>query len=221
MLLESRSLSCDLLCLDLDEAASIFYKGGRYQGLTVHCLTDLRSFSRLFLISSTNGQPASHRMSGPLALPTQAKSDTAGLPLKVSAVVLVGSVGIWNSVALSTIDNGCKHRPRRSPGYLRLSFQTQSQTRGHDRYEHFTKDIMRLSGGRSDPALVKTPVGDPHDTIAWRSKRVTVPFILSSYRQDGPCDCGWGEKTHSSPPPGSGFTLGRLILCRPNGGFLD
>ncbi|KAI0693228.1 hypothetical protein BC835DRAFT_1306840 [Cytidiella melzeri] len=49
--------------------------------------------------------------------------------------------------------------------------------------EDFTSDIMRLGGGRSDPALVKAVVDGSRDAIGWLAERVKMPFHLSFNRQ--------------------------------------
>lgn len=49
--------------------------------------------------------------------------------------------------------------------------------------EDFTKDILRLCEGKSDPALVQALVGSSRDTIEWLAKDVGVRFILSFHRQ--------------------------------------
>lgn len=49
--------------------------------------------------------------------------------------------------------------------------------------DDFTSDIMRLGGGRSDPALVKAVVDGSRDAIQWLSERVKMPFHFSFNRQ--------------------------------------
>ena len=128
-------------------------------------------------------------------------------------VVVVGSGNAGSSAALSAIDNGCKHVlliDKCPPewvggnGYFTAgAYRTVhggladildivsnvdpklAATIDMEPYTHeqFTKDIMRLSDGRSDPALVKALVDNSHDTILWLAKRVKIPFILSFHRQ--------------------------------------
>lgn len=49
--------------------------------------------------------------------------------------------------------------------------------------EEFTNDIMRLGGGRSDPAIVKAVVDNSRQAIGWLASDVEVPFTLSFNRQ--------------------------------------
>ncbi|KAI0669166.1 FAD/NAD-P-binding domain-containing protein [Trametes maxima] len=49
--------------------------------------------------------------------------------------------------------------------------------------DEFTRDIMRLGDGRSDPAVVKAVVDGSRDAVQWLADRVKVPFILSFHRQ--------------------------------------
>ena len=49
--------------------------------------------------------------------------------------------------------------------------------------QDFTNDIMRLSDGRSDPALVQIVVEDSRETVEWLARNVRVPFVLSFNRQ--------------------------------------
>ncbi|PFH53918.1 hypothetical protein AMATHDRAFT_717 [Amanita thiersii Skay4041] len=47
----------------------------------------------------------------------------------------------------------------------------------------FETDVMRLSQGKSDPALVESLVRDSRDAIQWLAKRVGQRFCLSFHRQ--------------------------------------
>ena len=128
-------------------------------------------------------------------------------------VIVVGSGNAGSSAALSAIDNSCKDVlliDKCPPewiggnGYVTAgAYRTVhggladilnivpnvdpklAATIDLEPYIHeqFTDDIMRLSDGRSDPALTKALVGGFHDTILWLSKRVKVPFVLSFHRQ--------------------------------------
>ncbi|KAF9527595.1 FAD binding domain-containing protein [Crepidotus variabilis] len=49
--------------------------------------------------------------------------------------------------------------------------------------EMFEGDIQRLSDGRSDDGLVKELVDQSRDVVGWLSKRIGVPFVLSTNRQ--------------------------------------
>ncbi|OSD07588.1 FAD/NAD(P)-binding domain-containing protein [Trametes coccinea BRFM310] len=49
--------------------------------------------------------------------------------------------------------------------------------------DDFTRDIMRLGNGRSDPGVVKAVVDGSRDAVQWLADRVKVPFILSFHRQ--------------------------------------
>ncbi|KAI0820432.1 FAD/NAD-P-binding domain-containing protein [Trametes gibbosa] len=49
--------------------------------------------------------------------------------------------------------------------------------------DDFTRDIMRLGNGRSDPQVVKAVVDDSRGAVQWLAERVGVPFILSFNRQ--------------------------------------
>lgn len=150
-------------------------------------------------------------MSSPLIPPTEAASDTTNHP-KFDTII-VGSGNAGSSAALSAIDSGCKHvllidkcPPEWAGGngyFTAGAYRTVhgglsdildivpdvspklAATIDMEPYTHeqFTKDIMRLSDGRSDPALVKALVDDSHDTILWLSKRIGIPFILSVHRQ--------------------------------------
>ena len=128
-------------------------------------------------------------------------------------VIVVGSGNAGSSAALSAIDGGCKRvllidkcPPEWAGGngyFTAGAYRTVhdgladildivpnvdpklAATIDMEPYTHeqFTKDIMRLSDGRSEPSLVKALVDDSHDTIWWLSKRVKIPFILSFHRQ--------------------------------------
>lgn len=162
------------------------------------------NFPRLLLLPS-------HRMAGPRIPPMKAISDTAG-HIKFDTIV-VGSGNAGSSAALSAIENGCKHVlliDKCPPewiggnGYFTAgAYRTVhgglsdildivpnvipelAATIDMEPYTHeqFTRDIMRLSDERSDPALVKALVDGSHDTILWLSKRIRIPFILSFNRQ--------------------------------------
>ena len=150
-------------------------------------------------------------MSSPLIPPAEAASNTTG-HLKFDTIV-VGSGNAGSSAALSAIDNGCNRVlliDKCPPEWVGGNgyFTAGAYRTVHDglpdildivpnvvpelaatidmepyTHEQFTKDIMRLSDGRSDPALVKALVDGSHDTIWWLSKRVGIPFILSFHRQ--------------------------------------
>ncbi|KAF8635870.1 hypothetical protein AX15_000059 [Amanita polypyramis BW_CC] len=49
--------------------------------------------------------------------------------------------------------------------------------------DDFRADIMRLSQGKSDSALVDALVNDSRDAIEWLAKKVDMPFCLSFNRQ--------------------------------------
>lgn len=49
--------------------------------------------------------------------------------------------------------------------------------------EDFTRDIMRLGDGRSDPQVVKAVVDGSRGAVQWLAERAKVPFILSFNRQ--------------------------------------
>ncbi|KAK7466457.1 hypothetical protein VKT23_005178 [Stygiomarasmius scandens] len=49
--------------------------------------------------------------------------------------------------------------------------------------DQFVGDIMRLSGGRSDPKLVDAVVDGSRDAVRWLKEQVKVPFIFSFHRQ--------------------------------------
>lgn len=49
--------------------------------------------------------------------------------------------------------------------------------------QQFTDDIMRLSDGRSDPAMVKAVVDGSREAVGWLAEKVGVPFIFSFNRQ--------------------------------------
>ena len=144
--------------------------------------------------------------------PTEATSHTSGGHLKFD-VIVVGSGNAGSTAALSAIDNGCKNvlLIDKCPlewvggnGYFTAGAYrtvhhglTDILNVVHDidpeltatidmepyTHEQFTEDIMRLSDGRSDPALVEALVGGSHDTILWLSNRVKIPFMLSFHRQ--------------------------------------
>ena len=143
---------------------------------------------------------------------TEATSRASESHLKFD-VIVVGSGNAGSSAALSAIDNGCKHvllidkcPPEWVGGnsyFTAGAYRTVhggltdilnivpnvdpklAATIDMEPYTHeqFTKDIMRLSNGRSETSLVKVLVEDSHDTILWLSKRVKLPFILSFHRQ--------------------------------------
>lgn len=144
--------------------------------------------------------------------PTEAAPRASGGHTKFEAIV-VGSGNAGNSAALSAIDSGCRHvllidkcPPEWIGGnsyFTAGAYRTVhggladildvvpnvdpklAATIDMEPYtnEQFTNDIMRLSDGRSDPALAKALVENSHDAILWLSKRVKVPFILSLHRQ--------------------------------------
>ena len=144
--------------------------------------------------------------------PTEAMSRTSGSYLKFG-VIVVGSGNAGSSAALSAIDNGCKRvllidkcPPEWVGGnsyFTAGAYRTVhhgltdilnivpnvdpelATTTDMEPYTHeqFTEDIMRLSGRRSDPALVEALVSGSHDTILWLSTRVKIPFVLSFHRQ--------------------------------------
>ncbi|KAI0755313.1 FAD/NAD(P)-binding domain-containing protein [Daedaleopsis nitida] len=49
--------------------------------------------------------------------------------------------------------------------------------------EDFTRDIMRLGNGQSDPGVVKALVDGSRDAVQWLSERVRMPFVFSFNRQ--------------------------------------
>ena len=128
-------------------------------------------------------------------------------------VIVVGSGNAGSSAALSAIDNGCKNvllidkcppewvcgNSYFTAGAYRIVHggladilnivpdvgPELAATIDMEPYTHeqFTKDIMRLSGERSDPAMVKALVGCSYDTVLWLSQRVKIPFVLSFHRQ--------------------------------------
>lgn len=49
--------------------------------------------------------------------------------------------------------------------------------------DEFTRDIMRLGDGRSDPDVVKALVDGSRDAVQWLAERVHVPFIFAFHRQ--------------------------------------
>lgn len=49
--------------------------------------------------------------------------------------------------------------------------------------EDFVQDIMRLGGGRPDPALVNSLVDNSREAVEWLAKYVGVPFAFSFNRQ--------------------------------------
>ncbi|KAH9851604.1 FAD/NAD-P-binding domain-containing protein [Lenzites betulinus] len=49
--------------------------------------------------------------------------------------------------------------------------------------DDFTRDIMRLGNGRSDPQVVKAVVDGSRGAVQWLAERVGVPFILAFNRQ--------------------------------------
>lgn len=49
--------------------------------------------------------------------------------------------------------------------------------------DNFIGDIMRMSGGKSDPALTEALVQGSRDAISWLAEKVEVPFIFSFHRQ--------------------------------------
>lgn len=51
------------------------------------------------------------------------------------------------------------------------------------RAEDFTRDVMRLSHGRSDETLVQELVGDSREVVDWLAREIGVHFILSFNRQ--------------------------------------
>jgi len=144
--------------------------------------------------------------------PTEATSHTPGGHLTFG-VIIVGSGNAGSSAALSAVDSGCKRVlliDKCPPewvggnGYFTAgAYRTVhggltdileiipnidpklAATVDMEPYTHeqFLEDIMRLSDGRSDPALAGALVGDSHDTILWLSKRFKIPFILSFHRQ--------------------------------------
>jgi len=155
---------------------------------------------------------ANDRMSYLPASSTEAASSISGNHLKFD-VIVVGSGNAGSSAALSAIDGGCKHVllidkcPSEWVGGNSY-FTAGAYRTVHDgladildivpnvdpklvatidmepyTHEQFINDIMRLSDGRSDPALVKALVGSSHDTVLWLSKRVEIPFVLSFHRQ--------------------------------------
>ena len=151
-------------------------------------------------------------MSSPPTLPREKGSDTPERQLKFD-VIVVGSGNAGSSAALSAIDHGCKNvllidkcPPEWAGGnsyFTAGAYRTVhsglsdildivlnvdprlATTIDMEPYtnEQFTGDIMRLSDGRSDSALVKALVDDSHDAILWLSERVKIPFVLSFHRQ--------------------------------------
>ena len=151
-------------------------------------------------------------MSTPPDLPAGATSNTTECHLKFD-IIVVGSGNAGSSAALSAIDHGCKNvllidkcppewvggNSYFTAGAYRIVHDGLSDildivpnvdpklvtTIDMEPYTHeqFTGDIMRLSDGRSDPALVKAIVDDSHEAILWLSKRAKIPFILSFHRQ--------------------------------------
>ena len=145
-------------------------------------------------------------------LQTEAKSRTLESHLNFD-VIVVGSGNAGSSAALSTVDNGCKRVlliDKCPPEWVggNSYFTAGAYRTVHDgltdildivpnidpqlaatidmepyTHEQFAQDIIRLSNGCSDPALVEALVGDSHDAILWLSKRVKIPFILSFHRQ--------------------------------------
>jgi len=141
--------------------------------------------------------------------PTEATSLTSETRLKFD-VIVVGSGNAGSSAALSAIDNGCKHLliidkcPPEWVGGNSYFTAGAYRTVHHGladilsvvpnvdpelaatmpyTHEQFAEDIMRLSDGRLDPALVNALVGGSHDTVSWLSNRVKIPLILSFHRQ--------------------------------------
>ena len=47
----------------------------------------------------------------------------------------------------------------------------------------FTRDIMRLGGGRSDAQIVEAVVDGSRDAVGWLRERVRVPFVFAFHRQ--------------------------------------
>ena len=171
-----------------------------------------QSFPRLLLLLSANDQLTNYHMSSLPAAPTEAASRTSGSDFKFD-VIVVGSGNAGSSAALSAIDDGCKKVllidkcPSEWVGgntyFTAGAYRTVHHgladilevVHGVDpelaatidmepyTHEQFTEDIMRLSDGRSDPALVEALVGGSRDAILWLSNRVKIPFILSFHRQ--------------------------------------
>ena len=151
-------------------------------------------------------------MSSLPTVPTEATSRTSGSHLKFD-VIVIGSGNAGSSAALSAIDNGCKNVllidkcPSEWVGgnsyFTAGAYRTVHHgladildvVQGVDpelaptidmepyTHEQFTEDVMRLSDGRSDPALVEALVGGSRDAILWLSNRVKIPLILSFHRQ--------------------------------------
>lgn len=49
--------------------------------------------------------------------------------------------------------------------------------------DDFTRDVMRLGNGRSDPAIVKAVVDGSRDAVQWLADRVHVPLLFAFNRQ--------------------------------------
>ncbi|THH03008.1 hypothetical protein EW146_g10521, partial [Bondarzewia mesenterica] len=71
----------------------------------------------------------------------------------------------------------------------------------------FTDDINRMSGGRSDPRLVKVVVDESRDAIAWLAEH-DIPFTLAFNRQAYEVDGRqkfWGGLALSTEDGGKGL----------------
>ncbi|THU99125.1 FAD/NAD-P-binding domain-containing protein [Dendrothele bispora CBS 962.96] len=134
------------------------------------------------------------------------------MSLKYDCVV-IGSGNAGSSAALSAIEHGCKRVlvVEKAPvewaggnGYFTAgAYRTthtgladllpivtnvsseQADKIDMDPYtrEDFVGDVMRLSGGRSDPKLVDAVVDNSRDAVRWLADKVKVPFIFSFHRQ--------------------------------------
>ena len=153
-----------------------------------------------------------HTLSSPPSPPTGNTFNITRHHFKFD-VIVVGSGNAGCSAALSAIDNGCKRvllidkcPPEWAGGngyFTAGAYRTVHRglsdildivsdvdpalaaTIDMEPYTHeqFAQDIVRLSDGHSDPALIKSLVDESRDTTFWLSRRVKIPFVLSFNRQ--------------------------------------
>ncbi|KAI9057480.1 FAD/NAD-P-binding domain-containing protein [Trametes sanguinea] len=107
--------------------------------------------------------------------------------------IVVGSGHAGSCAALSARDAGCKRVlivDKCPPEWdllpiVRNVSPEAARNIDLDAYTaaDFTRDIMRLGGGRSDPAVVQAVVDGSRAAVQWLADRVKVPFILSFHRQ--------------------------------------